>query len=167
MSAGLRHTRKVIRVSLLFLVVTLGCGHPAKATDHTPPSPVAVADDPSCPLLVAGTTVSVEDADQGVALVFVTTGDAADVRKRAATLAEMHNAHHAKMSDPHAAMDHGGGGAMGTMFSTHSTAAVSDVQGGARVTFTAASPDTVSALQSEVRMHAQHLAGASSCEMKM
>jgi hypothetical protein len=50
---------------------------------------------------------------------------------------------------------------MGTMIGAHSTAAATDVPGGARVAFTAHEP---AALQSELRMHAQHLAGGS-CEM--
>ncbi len=165
MSAPLRHTGKVLRTSLLTLIVMLGCGHPAKRADSTPAgSAAAGTDDPSCPLLVPGTTVSVEDADQGVALVFVTTGDPGEVRKRAAALAETHNAHHGTPAE-HGA--HATAGGMGAMFSTPSAAATGDVQGGARVTFTAASAETVAALRSEVRMHAQHLAGASSCEMKM
>lgn len=166
MSRQLRHTGGVIRASLLVLIVALGCGHPApRAPSSTPAgSAAASTDDPSCPLLVPGTTVSVEDADQGIALVFVTTGDAADVRKRAATLADVNNAHHGKLAD-HG--DHAAPGGMGAAFATASTAAASDVPGGSRVTFTAGSPDTVSALQSEVRMHAHHLSGASSCEMKM
>jgi hypothetical protein len=55
--------------------------------------------DPSCPVAVSGTSVSVEDTDAGAALVFVTTGDVAELRRRAAEMARMHNEHHAKMGE--------------------------------------------------------------------
>lgn len=86
------------------LVVSLGlaaCGggssQPA-ASSTTPVAKTAPADaDPSCPVAVAGTSVTVEDTSSGAALVFVTTGDVAEVRKRVAALASMHNDHHGKM----------------------------------------------------------------------
>jgi hypothetical protein len=106
-------------------------------------------------VLVAGTSVAVEDTADGAALVFVTTGDVAAVRKRAATLADMH-VHHGASDPP----------AMGTMIATRSSAAASDVDGGARVTFTASDPGDVGKLQSELRMHAHHLTGGT-CEMHM
>jgi hypothetical protein len=180
MRPRLRHTgivRTLLVVVAAFVVSSsLGCGPAAK------PDPVGPVtrppDDPTCPVLVNGTSVTVEDTDTGAALVFVTTGDAAAVRTRARALADAHNAHHAKMAapaegapDPHAG--HGGGSAadphaghgaagqtssMGTMISTHSTAAMTELPTGARVTFTAHDP---AAIQTELRMHAQHLAGGS------
>ena len=98
-------------------------------------------DDPACPVLVAGTSASVEDTNDGGALVFVTTGDVAQVRKRAQAFAH------------------------GSMIATKSTATTTDIEGGARITY-AADPKDVSALQSELRMHAQHLSGGT-CEMHM
>jgi hypothetical protein len=74
-------------------------------------------------------------------------------------------------ADPHAG--HAGHGApapaggakpkatMGTMIGAHSTASVTELPSGARVAFVAHDP---AALQSELRMHAQHLAGGT-CEM--
>jgi len=47
------------------------------------------------------------------------------------------------------------------MISIHSTAAASDVPNGARVTFVAGASDQIGKLQSELRMHATHLAGGS------
>ena len=186
--ARLRHTGRVRLAAppaLVFALVSvavfalgaapgLGCSSPARPVpDHPGPARSAArTDDPTCPVLVAGTSVTVEDTDTGAAFVFVTTGDAAAVRTRARALAEEHNARHAKM-EPGAAHDghdaHGAHGAgtsakpmtMGTMIGAHSTAAVTDIPGGARVAFTAHDP---AALQSELRMHAQHLAGGS-CEM--
>lgn len=53
--------------------------------------------DPSCPVSVPGTSVNVEDTDTGAALVFVTTGDVAELRKRVSAMAQMHNEHHGAM----------------------------------------------------------------------
>lgn len=47
----------------------------------------------SCPGMVAGTTVRAVDIDGGAALEFTTTGDVAEVRRRAAHMAEMHAKH--------------------------------------------------------------------------
>jgi hypothetical protein len=159
----------------LAVVLAAGCGSSSKpATTAVTQPGGGPADDPTCPVLVAGTSVTVEDTDSGAALVFVTTGDAAAVRTRARALADAHNAKHAAMEQPGGAADphaghgaHAGGGeppkkmTMGTMIGAHSTAAVTDVDGGARVIFTAHDP---AALQSELRMHAQHLTGGT-CEM--
>lgn len=75
-----------------------GAGSNTGAQAPTTPAPMAAADDPSCPVAVPGTSVTVEDADKGAALVFATTGDVADVRRRASELARMHNESHAKMA---------------------------------------------------------------------
>lgn len=85
-----------------------------------------------------GTSLSVEDTANGAALVFVTTGDAAEVGKRAQAFATMHNAHN------------GPSGAMGMMFPQSWKAAASDIQGGARVEF---SGDDPSVVQSQLHMH--------------
>ena len=47
-----------------------------------------------CPEKVPGTTTRVDDVDGGVTLTFTTTGDVAEVRRRVARMAEMHNQHH-------------------------------------------------------------------------
>lgn len=109
--------------------------------------------DPTCPVIVPGTSVTVEDTPTGAAFVFVTTGDVAAVRKSAGALAAMHA--------------HGGGpaGAMGMMIETPSTATESDIEGGARVAFDA-KPADVGKLQTELRTHASHLVSGS-CEMSM
>ena len=165
------------------LVLGIGlasCGPAAVKTDPVKPGPSAKQDDPTCPVLVAGTSVTVEDTDQGAAFVFVTTGDAAAVRTRASALATLHNQHHTAMApagghdshDSHMKMPESAGSKMqpiptaqmGTMISVHSNAAASEIPNGARVTFTPASAADVSKLQSELRMHAQHLANGT-CEM--
>jgi hypothetical protein len=145
---------------LVLVAALVACGSHPPPADHTPP-PVEHASDPTCPVEVPGTSVTVEDTNDGAALVFVTTGNVAEVRKRAQALVEAHNANHAQMDHEHMQMppEHHG---MGTMISTHSQAAFAELPNGARVTFTG----DAQKLQSELRMHAQHLA-TGSCEMKM
>lgn len=161
---------------LFVLVIACGGGATKQATTAiAPPS----AGDPACPVSVAGTSVTVEDTDTGAALVFVTTGDVADVRKRAAMLATKHNEHHAAMGPlpdgteaagghehhhhpaPEGGHDHA---AMGSMIGVHSKAVPADIEGGVKIAFIAGSSD-VGSLQTELRMHAKHYA-AGSCEMK-
>ena len=131
---------------LMLLVLLAACG--GKGATHTEPAkpaePVA-AGDPSCPLEVPGTSVTVEDTATGAALVFVTTGDAAQVRTRAQAFATMHNAHNGPSS------------AMGMMFPADWHAEAKDAEGGARVEFAAAKPEGAADLQSMLRMHAGHL----------
>lgn len=119
----------------------------------------ARADDPSCPVVVPGTSVTAEDTNTGAALVFVTTGDAAKVRVRAKYLALAHS-RRALGSTPPA------GHELSDMIATPSMADETDVEHGARVEFKATKPEDVAALQAELRMHAQHLASGT-CEMAM
>ena len=132
------------------LICIAACGSSAPATKGS--APVTKADDPTCPLVVPGTSVSVEDTPIGASLMFVTTGDAAAVRTRAAALAAMHNKHDGPSS------------AMGMMFPPTWTATTGEIQGGARVDFAAKNDDGVDKVQGELRMHAGHLTGGS-CEM--
>jgi hypothetical protein len=135
-----------------------GCG--AKTSSSTSPSapagPVAQApadDDPSCPLLVPGTSLSVDNYEMGAALVFVTTGDPLSVRARAARLADMYT----KQDGPP--------DALGMMFSTGvMTAEATEIDGGARVSFSAIQRNAVRAVQDELKLHASHLSGGT-CKM--
>jgi len=137
---------------LVLGIAVAGCGGKSPPEQRTTPAPPAKSDDPTCPLLVPGTSLSVEDTTAGAALVFVTTGDAGAVRARAAALADMHNKHEGPSS------------AMGMMFSATSTATAKDVEGGSRIEFAAKSSADAGKLQGELRMHAGHLTGGS-CEM--
>jgi len=141
-------------LSCLVVVTALGaCGSTSSPTGTATPTPAPrAADDPTCPLLVPGTSLSVEDTTNGAALVFVTTGDPLAVRARAAALAEMHTKHDGPAT------------AMGMMFTAGSTATATEVEGGARVEFAAAQPDGAAQIQKELRMHASHLTSGS-CEM--
>jgi hypothetical protein len=176
--------------SVLIALALAACGAPAKSPAVST-APKQEPADPSCPVAVAGTSVSVEDAPTGAALVFVTTSDVAELRRRVSALAAMHNDHHGAMgplpdgSDGgdhaghdmsghagHEASSHAGhdmpagkhAGHAGGMIGVHSKATASEIEGGAKVTFTAAGAD-VAKLQSELRMHAQHLASGT-CGMK-
>src|SRR5262245_13286048 len=127
-------------LSLLVGIAVAGCGGKQPATHDTTVTAKPAPDDPTCPLLVPGTSLSVEDTTTGAALVFVTTGDATAVRTRATALADMHTKHD------------GPAIAMGMMFSPSSTATASDIEGGSRIEFSAKNPDDAGKLQSELRM---------------
>lgn len=140
------------KLCLSLLIAAAGCGgKPAPKTTSETSTP-AKADDPTCPLLVPGTSVSVEDTPIGASLMFVTTGDAAAVRTRATALAAMHNKHDGPAS------------AMGMMFPPAWQATTQEIEGGARVDFAAKSEDGAPKVSEELRMHASHLTGGS-CEM--
>jgi hypothetical protein len=46
-----------------------------------------------CPMQVEGTSATAEDVEGGAALAFTTTGDVAELRRRVAHMADMHNRH--------------------------------------------------------------------------
>ena len=138
-------------MKLLVLAFLVGCGSPARPVDHVTPGPSA--DDPSCPLLVPGTSITVEDTADGPSLVFVTTGDVAAVRTRGAALATMHN----EQKGPPMAL--------GMMFPPDSKASTAEIEGGVRVLFKPTDPAKAGAVGDQLRMHGRHLAGATSCEM--
>ncbi len=186
-------------VIVLFLAACSGGGSSKPATTTAPKT--AAADEPNCPVAVPGTSVTTEDTATGAALVFVTTGDVVELRKRVAAMVAMHNEHHGAMGplptgteqpgahaghdmsghdmsghdmsghdmsghdmSGHAGHDMSGHDmAGGGMIMVHSKAASEDVDGGAKLVLTTA-PDGVAKLQSELRMHAQHLAGGT-CKM--
>lgn len=145
----------VTRFVLLAGLLVGACSSPAKppTTSPTPTEPSSDAGDPSCPLLVPGTSISVEDGADGPAFVFVTTGDVEGVRTRGQALAAMHND---RKGSPES---------LGMMFSAKSKASAANIDGGIRVTFVATPPATNAEVGDELRMHGGHLAGASSCKM--
>lgn len=154
--------------SALFVVLFVACSGSPKSAPATPPPSQS---DPTCPVAVAGTSVTAEDTATGAALVFVTTGDVGELRKRVAAMAGSHNEHHGAMGalptgdeaggghhHDHAAMQHQQQApASGAMIGVHSKAIAQDVEGGAKLAYVAA-PDGVAQLQGELRVHAQHLA---------
>ncbi len=147
-------TRLALLVGFLVGPGLAACGSKATSTPVTPAQPApAVEGDPSCPLEVPGTSISVEDSAEGPAFVFVTTGDVAQVRTRGQALAQMHNDRK------------GSAESLGMMFSPKSTAKAADIEGGVRITFTPTAPATSAEVGDELRMHGGHLAGAASCKM--
>ena len=172
-----------VLASLAFSLLAACGGSGGAPPEATTPAPTASDDDPSCPVTVPGTSVTVEDTDTGAALVFVTTGDAAELRTRVASLAEMHNEHHGSMGPlptgaeaggghdhaghgGHAGHDMGGtehAGHAGGMIGVHSAASTEEIDGGVRLVFVAA-PGDVATIQEELRMHAQHLSSGT-CKM--
>ena len=193
--------------SFLSLGALAACGGGSKTATNTTATSSS-ASDPSCPMTIPGTSVSVEDTDSGAALVFATTGDVGELRKRVAAMAQMHNEHHGSMgalpTGKEAGGEHAGHdmsnmsghdmssmgsghdmssmgsghdmssmgsghdmneheGHAGGMISVHSKAESVDVDGGSRLVFTSSTSD-VAKLQSELRMHAQHLSSGT-CTM--
>ena len=142
------------RFVALALVAACGSASPAAKGPATEAPVSAEPDDLTCPVAVPGTSITVEDTPTGAALVFVTTGDLQALLARAqAFVAALHDRH----ADGHRFAD---------MIATRATATVHDIDHGARIELAATNPSDISALQSEARMHAQHLA-TGSCKMAM
>jgi hypothetical protein len=91
--------RFVRALAVVFVLAALSaCGGSSSTPKVTtvPTDPAPAAGD-SCPMTVAGTSVTVEETQAGAALVFVTTGDAEALRARVRAWAEAHNARHGAM----------------------------------------------------------------------
>lgn len=117
-----------------------------------------------CPMQVPGTQVSVEDTSDGVAKVFTTTGDVAELRRRVRHMAERHE----RMSNHHAMGPGRAGPGMGAgPMGGHkhmmghvvpSTARVEDIDRGARLNLTPKDPTKLAELRVHVREHAARMA---------
>lgn len=144
----MRYTRAVRSVLVALLVA---CGQPAKPATTAPAASMApaAASDPTCPLEVPGTSVTVEDTTDGAALVFVTTGDAGAVQARADAFAAQH---------PSATGD-----SFAAMVAKSAQVNAEHIDHGAKLVF---SGGDAAAIQSELRMHAGHLSSGS-CAMAM
>jgi len=111
---------RLIKLSALLLSLALAaCGGSSKGSSTTQPAKPAQAGDSMCPVEVPGTSVTVEDTATGAAFVFVTTGDAGELRRRVAAMAKMHNDHHASMGAMPDGTGAGGGGHEGHDMSGH------------------------------------------------
>jgi hypothetical protein len=127
-----------------------------------------------CPMAVEGTTARAEDVDGGAALAFTTTGDVAELRRRVAHMAEMHEQHH---RDGHAAHGEGHGpmmhrdakmGMMGDgMAMPPATARSVDIEGGARLILTPKDPAALAQLREHTRRHAEKMASGQCPMMSM
>jgi len=105
-----------------------------------------------CPMDVAGTQVATEDIDGGIAIVFTTTGDVADLRARVSHLAEMHKEHAQDGEHEHEGHEMPAAGAV-----------ESDVEGGARLELKAADAATVDALRAHVKEHVAKMQSSGTC----
>ncbi len=106
-----------------------------------------------CPLQVEGTAARAEDVEGGAAIVFTTTGDVAELRRRVAAMAEHHAAHaEGACACPMAAS------------TPAHEARAEDVDGGARLVLTTSDPEDVEALRSNVREHADRMSSGA-CPM--
>lgn len=111
-----------------------------------------------CPMAVEGTTARAEDVEGGVAMVFTTTGEVEELRRRVAHMAQMHDAHHGRA---------GGTGMHGMMMGEDmpsASARTEDVDGGSRVVLTPQDPADLATLRELVRAHAEKM-NAGECPM--
>jgi hypothetical protein len=115
-----------------------------------------------CPMTVEGTTARAEDVDGGAALAFTTTGDVAELRRRVAHMAEMHEQHHgqghAGMMGGGEGMMGGGQGMMGDGMMPPATARSEEIEGGARLVFTPRDPADLPKLREHAHQHAEKMA---------
>jgi hypothetical protein len=118
-----------------------------------------------CPMEVMGTTVRTADVPGAIAVDFVTTGDVAEVRRRVARMAEMHNHRAESGAGPmDGGMMMGGAGGSGTMHGgmtgmmPPSQARVEEFPDGARLVLTPTDPKDLDALREHASMHVMHTA---------
>lgn len=135
-----------------------------------------------CPMMVEGTTARARDVEGGVAIVFTTTGDVAELRQRVGQMAMMHNKKHGQpgqsgQMEMHGS-HHGGGpaadensdsqGMHGSMMGDEakmmcgqmmppSTARSEAIKGGARLVLTPKDKADLAALRKSVHKHAQKM----------
>ncbi len=128
-----------------------------------------------CPMKVDGTSVTAENVEGGVTLSFTTTGDVAELRRRVARMAEMHNGHasgehsmgmHASAGGDDSPSEHeqrggmmGGGmmGGGGGNMMPPSKARAQNVEGGARIVLTPIDPAKVATLQEHAGQMAERM----------
>jgi len=131
---------------------------PAAATGSPPGHGMGQDMSASCPMAVEGTTARAEDVEGGAAMAFTTTGDVAELRRRVAHMAEMHETHH---GEGHGAMMQGGehGGMMGEgMKMPPATARSEEIEGGARLVFIPKDPADLPRLREHAHEHAEKMA---------
>jgi hypothetical protein len=128
-----------------------------------------------CPMFVAGTTVQAKDTSDGMAMMFTTTGDVAELRRRVRVMADHMNAHssgagggtgmHGMGMGPDAGTGMIGGGMMGGGMMPATHAQVEDVDHGARLTVTPADPAKLNEMRQHMKQHAQMMNQSHGCSM--
>jgi len=170
-----------MKTTVLLIALALGSGGCASSKAGAPPAAAEsetaqpAAQQPSgmhggmmggdmagmCPMTVEGTVARAEDVEGGAAMVFTTTGDVGELRRRVAAMAEMHNRHHAGGHDHRKGAQSGQQGKMGMMgggMMPPSTARSEEVEGGARIVFAPQDPADLAKLREQVRQHAEMMA---------
>lgn len=146
--------RSWLPCALLVAAIT-ACGSRQQSTEPatSAPAPAQTTQQPGggamCPMMVnmAETQIAASDTDDGIAIVFTTTGDVADLRARVRHMADMHNQMAGGMQ---------GGGMQGSgMHMVPSRASVEDVPGGARLVLMPMDPSQLAALRQQARMHVE------------
>jgi hypothetical protein len=106
---------------------------------------------------MAETQIATSDTDDGIAIVFTTTGDVADLRARVRHMADMHN----QMAGGMQGSGMQGSGMQGSsmqgssMHMVPSRASLEDVPGGARLVLMPMDPSQLAALRQQARMHVE------------
>jgi hypothetical protein len=192
---------EIVKTSILFIAGALVLGGCASSQARQQPttaepeaSPPAAEQEPGmrggmmggemagmCPMAVEGTTARAEDVEGGAAMVFTTTGDVSELRRRVARMAQMHNRHHGEGhghmrgarggsrghqhgraqdgDEPAPGGMQGGMGMMGGgMMPPPSTARSEEVEGGARLVLTPRDPADLARLREHVGQHGDMMA---------
>lgn len=164
---------------ITMLLAFVGCGRPDTARPAVGPTSASAATAPSapaagqtgtgsgtasgCPMMVPGATASVTDVDGGAAITWTAPPSAvASLREDVHAMAQQRGAMMAACPCRGMMRRHGGPPMQGTMSMQAMPPAdvrADDVEGGARLTFTAKDPADVAALRSHVRMHVEHMNG--------
>lgn len=131
-----------------------------------------------CPMMVEGTTVVAEETEGGAALVFTTSGDVDELRRRVERMAEMHNRramHGGTMgseaaggsteAEHHAEAEaEGPSGQSRGMMMPRGQARAEEIEGGARLVLTPHDPGELPALREHVGRMAEQMS-ARECPM--
>lgn len=115
----------------------------------------------ACPMQIAGATVAAEEVEGGAALRFTTTGDVAQLRQRVRRMAEMHSRRHAGGGQH----GHGQPGMMMGAVMMQAETRAEDIDGGARLIFTARDPNQLAELREQVQHRAGRMASSGQCPM--
>ncbi len=161
----------------LFVGVLAMSGCASSQTSPTVAEPAAPAQAPSqhgmghdmadsCPMAVEGTSARAEDVEGGAAMAFTTAGDVAELRRRVAHMADMHEQHH---GEGHGAKMGGGTDkdAMGGgMVMPPATARTEEIEGGVRLVFTPKDPADLPKLREHAHQHAEKMASGQCAMMQ-
>lgn len=164
----------------LLVTALMACGSRQQSREPVTSAPVTAHAEQSspgrctCPMAMnmANTQITTADTTDGIAIVFATTGDVADLRARVRKIADMHNRMAGEMGSVHGEGAQGGGMQAGGMQGDGmhcdqgggmhgmgmgaklipSRASVEDVPGGARLVLVPADASQLEVLRQQARM---------------